>query len=348
LTTIDVRRARRPVSARTRRAAAAVAGLAVLALVARTVAANGHELGRALHLMSHPAPGWLAVAMLCELTSYLAYAAAQRRLAGVAGQALDVRWLTSLAVAAQALCNFVPAGYVAANVLNFRELRRRGMSAGGSGWLLLATPVLYAGAFGCLALAGSEIAGGRGGTVGAAVRLGSLALGGLVALTALAAVLLARRGALPAAVRSRIPELRLPPASRTASAAAAALALFAASWLADCACLACGFLAVGAALPWHMLLLGYCAAQIVSFVPITPGGLGLVEGSLALTLAASGDAGGGVLAAVLLYRLLSYWGTLPAGGLGYAAVRRFARRRDGATARAPYTASEPSLESAVA
>jgi hypothetical protein len=33
-----------------------------------------------------------------------------------------------------------------------------------------------------------------------------------------------------------------------------------------------------------------------------------------------------VLAAVLLYRLISYWGTLPAGALGYLAVRRCGAR----------------------
>jgi hypothetical protein len=37
---------------------------------------------------------------------------------------LTVRWLAMLAAAAQAVNNFLPAGYVAANVLSFGELRR--------------------------------------------------------------------------------------------------------------------------------------------------------------------------------------------------------------------------------
>jgi uncharacterized protein (TIRG00374 family) len=67
--------------------------------------------------------------------------------------------------------------------------------------------------------------------------------------------------------------------------------------------------------------IAYCSAQLVSFLPITPGGLGLVEGSLAVTLTGSGSAAA-VLAAVLLYRTIAYWGTLPFGFLGYLAVRR--------------------------
>lgn len=104
--------------------------------------------------------------------------------------------------------------------------------------------------------------------------------------------------------------------------AATAGALFVAGWMADAACLISALLAIGAAPPWSDLLLAYCSAQLVSFLPVTPGGLGLVEGSLAITLVGTGAAAAPVLAAVLLYRALSYWATLPTGAFGYLAVRR--------------------------
>jgi uncharacterized membrane protein YbhN (UPF0104 family) len=104
--------------------------------------------------------------------------------------------------------------------------------------------------------------------------------------------------------------------------ASAAGSLFVACWLADAGCLVVAMRAVGAAPEWSLLPIAYCAAQLVSFLPVTPGGLGLVEGSLTVALVAGGGSGGRVLAAVLLYRIVSYWGTLPCGLLGYTVVRR--------------------------
>jgi len=56
-------------------------------------------------------------------------------------------------------------------------------------------------------------------------------------------------------------------------------------------------------------------------VPITPGGIGVVEGSLTLALVAFGGAATVTLAAVLLYRLIAYWGCIPLGGLAWLGLR---------------------------
>jgi uncharacterized protein (TIRG00374 family) len=69
------------------------------------------------------------------------------------------------------------------------------------------------------------------------------------------------------------------------------------------------------------LLLAYCAGQIAASLPVTPGGIGVVEGSITLALVAFGGAETITLAAVLLYRLIAYWGCLPAGGLAWLALR---------------------------
>jgi len=57
-------------------------------------------------------------------------------------------------------------------------------------------------------------------------------------------------------------------------------------------------------------------------LPITPGGLGVTEGSMAVTLAAYGGGMAAAVAAVLLYRLITYWAVLPAGGVCYLSLRR--------------------------
>ena len=50
------------------------------------------------------------------------------------------------------------------------------------------------------------------------------------------------------------------------------------NWLLDCACFAMMFLAIHAPIPWSGLLLAYGAGQLAATLPITPGGLGVVEG----------------------------------------------------------------------
>jgi uncharacterized protein (TIRG00374 family) len=85
------------------------------------------------------------------------------------------------------------------------------------------------------------------------------------------------------------------------------------NWVADCACLAISFLAVGAGVPWRGLLLAYGAGQLATILPVTPGGLGVVEGSLTIALVTFGGLQDSTVAAVLLYRLISFWLLLPVG-----------------------------------
>ncbi|MGH9054744.1 MAG: lysylphosphatidylglycerol synthase transmembrane domain-containing protein, partial [Acidimicrobiales bacterium] len=99
------------------------------------------------------------------------------------------------------------------------------------------------------------------------------------------------------------------------------------NWLADCACLTLSFIAVGAGVPWHGLLLAYGAAQLAAVLPITPGGLGVVEGSLTVALVTFGGGKASTVAAVLLYRLISFWLVLPVGWGSWGMLALAGRRR---------------------
>jgi uncharacterized membrane protein YbhN (UPF0104 family) len=70
------------------------------------------------------------------------------------------------------------------------------------------------------------------------------------------------------------------------------------------------------------LLLAYGAGQLAANLPITPGGLGAVEGSITFALVAFGGNLTSSLDAVLVYRLISFWGELVVGWLrgGWLAV----------------------------
>jgi uncharacterized protein (TIRG00374 family) len=92
-----------------------------------------------------------------------------------------------------------------------------------------------------------------------------------------------------------------------------ALATACGRWIFDFLCLYAALLAVGARPPLYVALLAYSAAQLLGQLPLTPGGLGLVEAGLTGTLALAGIAAAPAALATLAYRLASFWLPLPVG-----------------------------------
>jgi hypothetical protein len=90
----------------------------------------------------------------------------------------------------------------------------------------------------------------------------------------------------------------------------------------DYAALLCTLRAVGANPRPSLVLLAYVAAATLSLIPFTPGGLGFVEAGLVGTLTLAGVRPSHALVATLLYRLISFWLPIPAGGIAYALFRR--------------------------
>jgi len=90
----------------------------------------------------------------------------------------------------------------------------------------------------------------------------------------------------------------------------------------DYLALLCALRAVGASPRPSLVMLAYASAELLAQVPFTPGGLGFVEAGLVGTLTLAGVAGPAALAATLLYRLVSYWLPIPAGGIAYVLFRR--------------------------
>ena len=64
---------------------------------------------------------------------------------------------------------------------------------------------------------------------------------------------------------------------------------------------------------WIEVLAAYAVTRLVSTVPLTPGGIGLVELGLAGTLIAMGGANAQVVAGVLVFRALSFFVPVPLG-----------------------------------
>lgn len=101
-----------------------------------------------------------------------------------------------------------------------------------------------------------------------------------------------------------------------------ALLLAAGRWVLDYLTLIAALYAVGATPRASLVLLAFCAAQLLGTMPLTPGGLGFVEAGLTGTLALAGVGAGAALVATLAYRLVSFWLPIPAGAAAAVVHRR--------------------------
>jgi hypothetical protein len=113
--------------------------------------------------------------------------------------------------------------------------------------------------------------------------------------------------------------------------------------LLDFGCLLASIKATGASPNPSLVLLAYSVAKILQLIPITPGGLGLVEAGLTGLLILGGLSSGAAVIATLAYRIISYWLPIFAGPFAYVAFRsRYGppgRNHGGSGGRGPAMAS---------
>ena len=94
----------------------------------------------------------------------------------------------------------------------------------------------------------------------------------------------------------------------------------AANWLLDAASLWVFVAAFSHFISPVDLLTAYGLANILAAIPLTPGGLGVVEFVLITMLAGFGLTEGQALSGVLAYRAVNFWLPIPFGGLAYASL----------------------------
>ncbi|HMC52225.1 MAG TPA: YbhN family protein [Acidimicrobiales bacterium] len=321
-----------------------VGGLVLGGLALYVVLGKRDELSGAGAALGHLRTSWLALACAAEVVSFLCFAALQRRLLHSGGLEVGFGALTAITFAGNAVANSLPGGPAWGSLYAYRQYRHRGADETLAAWTLVAVGVCSGVAMGVVATTGVAIAGEQSADLNlVGVAVGTLAIGaGLVVLVRRRRVVLAL---LTWAVRVSQRVARWPPGDarevverewRRITAVSPARADWglaigwaALNWLWDAFCLATCFLAVSAGVPWRGLLLAYGAAQLAANLPITPGGLGVVEGSLTIALVAYGGAHGSTVAAVLLYRILNFWVPLPVGWATWGALMVRARSAAG-------------------
>jgi uncharacterized protein (TIRG00374 family) len=93
------------------------------------------------------------------------------------------------------------------------------------------------------------------------------------------------------------------------------------NWLLDAASLWVFLRAYGTTVRPDGLLVAFGLANVLAALPITPGGLGIVEGVLIPTLVGFGADRTSAALGVASYRFVQYWLTLPVGGIAYFSLR---------------------------
>jgi putative heme transporter len=332
-------------SARTRHSVTEVAryvlgvllGVAVLLVLfgkRGDLVASWHQLGRV-------SLTWIAAAIGAEAGSLWIYAYLQHRVLRLSGTRIAVPALYLLTMANDAIAGTVPGEPAVSSAYRYRYYRRRGASSASAGWTIFT--ILIAQAIGMsllllvgvlVALASSSTVAGAGVTVlGLLIVLGAGAVlvrrdlvlrlaGGLI--RGLRRVSGRPRGDVGARIEATLTRMREIPLGPRSTVAVVALA--AAVWFSDFFCLVFSFHAVHAAVPWHGVLLAYGAAQVAGSFPIVPGGLGIVEGSLAVILVAYGAGQVPALAAAITFRIVNFWLAIVVGWLAVGLIAVRARR----------------------
>ena len=322
-----------------------VVGAALLGLAIALAYGRRHELHQAIDLLSDLRISGLVVAIALEAASMVAFARLQRWLLHEGGVEVGLIPMVQITLAGNALSTSLPGGAAWAAAWAFGQLRRRGADRVLAGWVVLVAGALASYALFMLLVIGSLVAGSRGPAASARP-----------VLIALAAIPFVVAAFVLAAKRWPIVERLAPPAQRalralpkggvalgaiqrtwerlftvrpSRAAWVEAFGLGALNWLENCACLVACIWAIHGHIPWHGILVAYTLTQVLASVPITPGGLGVVEGGLTALLVAYGMPTNQALASVLLYRAVSFWGLVPVGWAvwGYLSLRSHAPER---------------------
>jgi len=328
------------------RAAVVVALLAVAVLTLHDKLPSLTDVSRVL---GGADPGWLAVAAVAEAVSMAMFARQQRRLLTAFGVRMTRHRSLALAYSRSAMAISLPAGSAISAAYAFKQFRTGGASRRTAATVMVLSGLLSFAALALLyatgALATVVVRLGEAWRhhpalthVSAVITLGLLIFVGLLAWQSGHQVRAAR---VDRPRHHRDPLARIAPRWPRVAAALApivdavsssravpgrhwglALAAAVANWLTDLLCLYAASRAFG--LPVDPVTLGaiYLTVQIVRQIPLTPGGIGVIEISLLAGLVSGGAGEAAAAATVLVYRLLSCWLIIPTGFVAWLLLRK--------------------------
>jgi putative heme transporter len=289
----------------------------------------------ALNKLSQVRAELLLVGFGLQLLSLLAYAQLTR--AALPRGAIAITTLFRIQLTTKAVTNVVPGGSAAGSAMGYRMITLAGVPGADAGfalvaasvgsavilngllWLTLVVSIPAAGwrpIYVTMALAGVLLLAAFGTLIFMLVRGQQQAERGVRWMARRARVLDEdRMGSLVQRLAARLRELLADPPLMRRVAVWATL-----NWLLDAASLWVFLLAFDASPRLDSLLVAFCIANISAVIPITPGGLGILDATLVAMLALFGYADAAGLA-VPLYRVAQYFLPIPIGFITYLTLR---------------------------
>lgn len=313
-----------------------VAVLLLLVVIEYLVLPQLSGTRKSLRLLSTAQPWWLAIGAVLEVTSIATYAGLTRSVLPQPRPRFS--WLLRTDVTALGVSHVVPGGAATASTLRFRLLQQGGArredaligaTVQGVGSALVLNILLWVALVVSIPL------------VGVNPLYGVAALLGVLLMTAVGVAVygfmqdedrIVRRvlrvthrlpnriqAGFEIGVRRIAEQLRELLANRQELRRAAFWAT--ANWVLDAASLWAFLAGFGHRVGIDGLAVGYGLANVLAVLPISPGGLGVVEGVLVPSLVGFGTPRGIATLGVISWRLFNFWLPIPASGVTYLSMR---------------------------
>ncbi len=290
--------------------------------------------------LRHARPAFLVAAVVAQAVSLGCYAQLYRRILAALGARIRFRLAADVILATFFVSHLTPFGSATGTLVNASALEADGIAAATTGEAIALTSLTSTIALivlfgtGLVATAGRHVSEQYLVIAGVALFLVVGALAVLLAVGAHPAIA-GRAGHWVASVARHVrpgidPAKAAQTSSRLASLARTALTgrafavsfgLAAGDLLFDLLSLDLVFLALRYQPGFGPLAVAYAAANIASAIPLTPGGLGVIEVTLVAVTVGFGTPRATAVLAVLGYRIINYWLPLIPGAIAYIRLR---------------------------
>ena len=294
-------------------------------------------LRNAVDQLSDVKPGLLVLGLVLELLALFCYSLMTRAALGPVGHHMSALHLFRIQLSTRALSSLVPGGSAAGSALGYRLMVASGVPGPDAGFALatagLASAVvlnfiLWAGLIVSIPLRGVNPV------------YGTAAIAGIILMGIAVAIIFgliegqerSERILRSVARRLHLNEDRAGEAVRHIGGRMQELAadrallrrlvLWAsANWLIDAAALWVFLRAFGGSVPPDGLIVAFGLANVLAAIPLTPGGLGIVEGTYVPVLVGFGLPRATAVVGVVSYRIAQYWLPILIGGVCYLSLR---------------------------
>jgi uncharacterized protein (TIRG00374 family) len=292
---------------------------------------------KSLHLLGQVRVALVLLGVVLEAASLLAYAELTRAVLPPNDRP-GLFTLLRIQFSTLAVSHVLPGGTAAGAGLGYRLLNESGVSGTNAGFALATQGLGSAVVLNVLlwlSLVVSIPLRGFNPLYGTAAFVGALLIAGFASLVLLLTKGTDRAANLMCRIAGRIPGLEADAVERLIRRLAVRVqelmsnrkvlvragAWAAANWLLDAASLWVFVAAFGYRMGPDGLLVSYGLANVLAAIPITPGGLGVIETVLTSALVGFGAPRGIAILGVISWRLVNFWLPIPAGAIAYVSLR---------------------------